>query len=91
MGPIPSVHIADFDVAHETHVKRANTFGHRFSNGGMDYIREGRGIIASNGEFWQEHRRFALTTLRNFGLGRNIMEDKIMEEYRYRLEQKFNV
>ncbi|CCD61364.1 CYtochrome P450 family [Caenorhabditis elegans] len=86
MGPIPSVHIADFDVAHETHVKRANTFGHRFSNGGMDYIREGRGIIASNGEFWQEHRRFALTTLRNFGLGRNIMEDKIMEEYRYRFK-----
>lgn len=86
MGPIPSVHISDFDVAHETHIKRANTFGVRFSNGGMNYIREGRGIIASNGDFWLEHRRFALTTLRNFGLGRNIMEEKIMEEYRYRFQ-----
>ncbi|KAF1753457.1 hypothetical protein GCK72_020014 [Caenorhabditis remanei] len=86
MGPIPTVHIADFDVAHETHIKRANTFGVRYSNGGMNYIREGRGIIASNGDFWQEHRRFALTTLRNFGLGRNIMEEKIMEEYRYRFQ-----
>uniref|UniRef100_A0A1I7TXU3 Cytochrome P450 n=1 Tax=Caenorhabditis tropicalis TaxID=1561998 RepID=A0A1I7TXU3_9PELO len=86
MGPIPTVHIADFEVAHETHIKRANTFGIRYSNGGMNYIREGRGIISSNGDFWQEHRRFALTTLRNFGLGRNIMEEKIMEEYRYRFQ-----
>ncbi|ULT87394.1 hypothetical protein L3Y34_006901 [Caenorhabditis briggsae] len=86
MGPIPTVHITDFEVAHETHVKRANTFGVRYSNGGMNYIREGRGIIASNGEFWQEHRRFALKTLRDFGLGRNIMEEKIMEEYNYRFQ-----
>lgn len=83
-GPIPIVFIADYDIAYETHVKRANVFGHRFTIGGMDYIREGRGIVGSNGDFWQEHRRFALTTLRNFGVGRNIMEDKIMDEYRYR-------
>ncbi|CAL2043675.1 unnamed protein product [Caenorhabditis brenneri] len=86
MGPIPSVHIADFDVAYETHIKRAHTFGVRYAKGGMNYIREGRGIIASNGDFWLEHRRFALSTLRNFGLGRNIMEEKIMEEYRYRFQ-----
>ncbi|PIC24479.1 hypothetical protein B9Z55_017806 [Caenorhabditis nigoni] len=29
MGPMPTVHIADFDVAHETHIKRANTFALR--------------------------------------------------------------
>lgn len=84
MGPVPTVHIVDFDVAVETHIKRANIFAHRFSDGGMNYIREGRGIFASNGYFWMEHRRFALTTLRNFGLGRNIMEEKIMKEYNYR-------
>ncbi|EGT31457.1 hypothetical protein CAEBREN_03633 [Caenorhabditis brenneri] len=84
MGPCATVHIADYEVAHETHIKRANTFGHRYADGGINYIRENRGIIVSNGDFWQEHRRFALTTLRNFGLGRNIMEEKIMEEYRYR-------
>ncbi|EGT31458.1 hypothetical protein CAEBREN_00906 [Caenorhabditis brenneri] len=85
-GPIPTVYIADYDVAYETHVKRANVFGHRYTIGGMDYIREGRGIVGSNGDFWLEHRRFALTTLRNFGLGRNIMEEKIMDEYRYRIQ-----
>ncbi|KAF1753456.1 hypothetical protein GCK72_020013 [Caenorhabditis remanei] len=86
MGPIPTVHVADYDVAYETHIKRAHTFGHRYSEGGMDYIREGRGIIASVGDLWVEHRRFALHTLRNFGLGRNIMEEKIMDEYRYRFD-----
>ncbi|PIC24462.1 hypothetical protein B9Z55_017796 [Caenorhabditis nigoni] len=86
LGPLPTVHIADFDVAHDTMVKRANLFGIRYSNGGMNYIRQDKGVISSNGEYWQEHRRFALTTLRNFGLGRNIMEEKIMEEYRYRFQ-----
>lgn len=86
MGPKPSVYICDYDIAHETHVKRANIFGTRYSVGGMEYIREGRGIIGSNGDFWLEHRRFALMTLRNFGVGRTIMEDKIMDEYRYRFK-----
>ncbi|PIC24463.1 hypothetical protein B9Z55_017797 [Caenorhabditis nigoni] len=86
MGPQPTVHIVDIETAQETHVRKANVFGHRYSNGGTDYIREGRGILASNGEFWQEHRRFALKTLRDFGLGNNIMEEKIMEEYRYRFQ-----
>uniref|UniRef100_A0A8R1HLI3 CYtochrome P450 family n=1 Tax=Caenorhabditis japonica TaxID=281687 RepID=A0A8R1HLI3_CAEJA len=83
IGPLPTVYIADYDVAYETHVKRANTFGARFAVGALNYIREGRGILVSNGEFWQEHRRFALQTLRNFGLGKNLMEEKIMEEYRH--------
>ncbi|EGT35267.1 hypothetical protein CAEBREN_09495 [Caenorhabditis brenneri] len=90
-GPIPTVYIADYDIAYETHVKRANVFGHRYTIGGMDYIREGRGIVGSNGDFWLEHRRFALTTLRNFGLGRNIMEEKIMDEYRYSASMFFDI
>ncbi|UMM33061.1 hypothetical protein L5515_006669 [Caenorhabditis briggsae] len=86
IGPVPTVHISDFEIAHETHIKRANMFGARYLPELIDYIREGRGIVASNGDFWQEHRRFALRTLRDFGLGRNIMEAKIMEEYRYRFD-----
>ncbi|PIC24467.1 hypothetical protein B9Z55_017799 [Caenorhabditis nigoni] len=71
--------------------KEPTLFGVRWSNGGQNIIREGRGIIASNGEFWQEHRRFALKTLRDFGLGRNIMEEKIMEEYNYRSLERVSI
>ncbi|CAB3398704.1 unnamed protein product [Caenorhabditis bovis] len=87
IGPLPTVNIASYQVAYETHVKQANTFGHRFSTGVIQYLREGRGIIASNGDFWQEHRRFALHTLRNFGVGRNLMECKILDELDYRCSE----
>ncbi|CAP36050.1 Protein CBG18638 [Caenorhabditis briggsae] len=87
IGPLPTVFISDYDVAVETHIKRANVFGKRYAPGIMNYIRFDKGVVASNGDFWQDHRRFALTTLRNFGFGRNIMEERIMDEYRYRFEE----
>lgn len=34
----------------------------------------------STGDIWKEQRRFSLQILRNFGLGRNIMEERILAE-----------
>ena len=36
--------------------------------------------MGTNGDLWQEQRRFSLHVLRNFGLGRNEMEIRIMHE-----------
>uniref|UniRef100_A0A671MYX9 Cytochrome P450, family 2, subfamily X, polypeptide 9 n=1 Tax=Sinocyclocheilus anshuiensis TaxID=1608454 RepID=A0A671MYX9_9TELE len=37
-------------------------------------------ILSDYGPSWKEHRRFALMTLRNFGLGRQSMEERILGE-----------
>ncbi|CAI4220292.1 unnamed protein product [Auanema sp. JU1783] len=81
MGPLPTVHIASLELSHELMVKQGNNYADRWSPYMFQYIRNGRGIGFSNGDYWQDQRRFTLQTLRNFGVGRNLIEERIMLEF----------
>ncbi|KAI6232795.1 hypothetical protein M3Y99_00991000 [Aphelenchoides fujianensis] len=82
MGETPAVVFADFATIHETLVKQAETFAARFSLGAQSRLMRGGhfGILEADGDRWREQRRFTLQTFRNFGMGRNLMEQKILAQ-----------
>ncbi|XP_064652507.1 cytochrome P450 2C15-like [Lineus longissimus] len=46
----------------------------------MKLVSNGLGVLGSEGRIWREHRRFSLNTLRDFGMGKIAMEDKVLGE-----------
>lgn len=35
-------------------------------------------MVSMEGELWREHRRFFMQVMRNLGVGRNILEEKVL-------------
>ncbi|KAK6042344.1 unspecific monooxygenase [Cooperia oncophora] len=86
-GPMATVNICDYSTAVDAMVKKGSAFASRNNPYLFALTRNGRGIIVTNGPPWLEQRRFALHTLRNFGLGRNIIEERIMYEFEIACER----
>nr|XP_040046634.1 cytochrome P450 2K1-like isoform X3 [Gasterosteus aculeatus aculeatus] len=85
LGPQKVVVLAGYKTVKQALVNHAVEFGERRKKCLHDFTL-GKGIFFANGESWKEMRRFALSNLKDFGMGRKAAEDKIIEEIQYLIE-----
>ncbi|XP_074552542.1 cytochrome P450 2K1-like [Halichoeres trimaculatus] len=79
-APNKVVVLAGYKTVREALVGFAEEFGERHIYPIFYDLNQGHGLVFVNGESWKELRRFALTTLKDFGMGRKIAEEGILEE-----------
>ncbi|KAL7842710.1 hypothetical protein SRHO_G00243990 [Serrasalmus rhombeus] len=80
LGPQRVVVLVGYDAVKEALVDQADDFVGRASIAFMHRLMRGYGLVISNGDRWRQLRRFTLTTLRDFGMGRRKIEHWIQEE-----------
>uniref|UniRef100_A0A1I7SI18 Cytochrome P450 n=1 Tax=Bursaphelenchus xylophilus TaxID=6326 RepID=A0A1I7SI18_BURXY len=81
IGPIPMVMVADVPLLKKYFIKHGDMFSGRWRNFITDHMLDGfNGVVQTDGEKWREQRRFSLHVLRDFGVGRSFMENKVMRE-----------
>ncbi|XP_067875652.1 cytochrome P450 2J2-like isoform X2 [Heterodontus francisci] len=84
---IPIIILNGFQTIQEALIQHGREFAGRPYVHMTDLLSKGQGIIAAPyGRSWKQQRRFTLTVLRNFGLGRFAFEEKILEEAQYLTE-----
>ncbi|XP_057633480.1 cytochrome P450 2C55 isoform X1 [Chionomys nivalis] len=86
-GMKPTVVVHGYEAVKEVLDDRGEEFSGRGDFPIVERMNNGLGIVFSNGKKWKELRRFSLMTLRNFGMGKRSIEDRIQEEARCLVEE----
>ncbi|XP_065779024.1 cytochrome P450 2C18-like isoform X1 [Muntiacus reevesi] len=79
-GLRPTVVLHGYEAVKEALIDRGEEFSGRGNLPMSQRVNKGYGILFSNGKRWKEIRRFSLMTLRNFGMGKRSIEDRVQEE-----------
>ncbi|KAM4695583.1 cytochrome P450 2C23-like isoform 1-T2 [Rhinophrynus dorsalis] len=80
LGTRPVVVLNGYDVVKEAFLEHGDIFSNRGKLAIAEKAFKGHGVIFSNGERWKQMRRFSLSTLRNFGMGKKSIEERVQEE-----------
>ncbi|XP_003513446.1 cytochrome P450 2C26 isoform X1 [Cricetulus griseus] len=87
LGMKPTVVLHGYEAVKEALIDHGEEFAGRGSFPMAEKISEGLGIAFSNGSIWKETRRFTLMTLRNLGMGKRSIEDRVQEEAQCLVEE----
>uniref|UniRef100_A0A8C5M1W2 Cytochrome P450 n=1 Tax=Leptobrachium leishanense TaxID=445787 RepID=A0A8C5M1W2_9ANUR len=80
LGSEKIVVLCGYEAVKEALINYADEFSERPVIPMMTEISKGHGLIFSQGETWKVLRRFTLSSLRDFGMGKKTIENKIQEE-----------
>uniref|UniRef100_G1QAZ0 unspecific monooxygenase n=1 Tax=Myotis lucifugus TaxID=59463 RepID=G1QAZ0_MYOLU len=86
-GMKPTVVLHGYEAIKEALIDRGEEFAGRGSFPVFEKVSQGFGILFSSGKRWKEIRRFSLMTLRNLGVGKRNIEDRVQEEARCLVEE----
>ncbi|XP_051063297.1 cytochrome P450 2A3 [Phodopus roborovskii] len=100
-GPVFTIHLGPSrrivvlcgqEAVKEALVDQAEEFGGRGDQATFNWLFKGYGVVFGNAERAKQLRRFSIATLRDFGVGKRGIEERIQEEAGYLLEafQKTN-
>ncbi|KAM5257178.1 cytochrome P450 2J2-like [Ctenodactylus gundi] len=80
LGNMPLVVITGLPLIKEVLKHMEQNFMDRPMSAIRERVFTNNGLIMSSGQMWKEQRRFTMTTLRNIGLGKKSLEERIQEE-----------
>ncbi|XP_063771264.1 cytochrome P450 2K6-like [Pseudophryne corroboree] len=89
LGEEKMVVLTGYETVKDALVNHADEFSGRSKVPLFQDVLKGHGVIFSNDENWKVMRRFTLSTLRDFGMGKQTIENRITEESEY-LVKKIN-
>ncbi|XP_056588492.1 cytochrome P450 2J4-like isoform X2 [Triplophysa dalaica] len=82
-GSKPFIMLTGYKNFKEAFVERADIFTDRPSFPISERLSEGKGLFMTSGHMWRQQRRFALSTLKYFGVGKKTLENAILQECRF--------
>ncbi|CAI9161581.1 unnamed protein product [Rangifer tarandus platyrhynchus] len=87
LGPRRVVVLSGYQAVKEALVDQAEEFGGRGDYPIFFNFTKGNGIAFSNGDRWKALRKYSVQILRHFGMGKKTIEERILEEGHFLLEE----
>ncbi|XP_066099545.1 cytochrome P450 2A13-like isoform X1 [Saccopteryx bilineata] len=86
LGRRPVVVLCGYEAVKEALLDHAEEFSGRGMQATFDWISKEHGVVFSNGERAKQLRRFSIATLRDFGMGKRGIQERIQEEAGFLIE-----